>query len=267
MRGLILYRLVFLIALLSVLYIVQRFWFLRAWRLVSSVPQAGWRYLLNGLLLAAAAVVLASILDPMLGHFIPRHGLGNWVVAACRVWLVASLLGCLVVAAVRTLELLSKPTMYAFPPARRETVDESRRTFFRYAAYALGSIPFLATSYGFASGRLRYRVEKVEVPIANLPKSLDGLRIVQISYVHFGDFMPTADLRRAVAMANELHADLAVLTGDLINDGNDPLEEVHSGVEHATGATVWRTGLSGSRSSRSMVVQAVASPESCDTSF
>ena len=220
-----LYRWVFLVALLSILYIVQRFWFLRAWRLVSGVPQAGWRYLLNGLLLAAAAVVLAAILDPMLGHFIPRHGLGNWVVASARVWLVASFLGFLAVTAVRTLEFLSKPALYAFPPVRRESVDESRRTFFRYAAYALGSIPFLATTYGFATGRLRYRVEEVDVPIANLPKGLDGLRIVQISDVHFGDFMPAADLRRAVEMANELNADLAVLTGDLINDGNDPLED------------------------------------------
>ena len=225
MRGLILYRFVFLIVLLSVIYMVQRFWFLRAWRLASVVTRPGWRYLLNGLLVTAAVMVLTTILDPMLGRFIPRHGLGNWVVAASRVWLVASFLGFLVVISVGTLELLSMPTRYAFPPARRESVDESRRTFFRYAAYALSSIPFLATTYGFAAGRLRYRVEEVDVPIANLPKSLHGLRIVQISDVHFGDFMPQADLRRAVEMANELNADLAVLTGDFINDGNDPLEE------------------------------------------
>ena len=225
MRGVVLYRFVFLIALLSVIYIVQRFWFLRTWRLVGAVNEPGWRYLLKGLLVAAAVTVLAAILDPILGRFIPRYGLGNWVVAASRVWLVASFLGYLVVTSVGMLELLSKPTLYAFPLARREGIDQSRRTFFRYATYALGSLPFLATTYGFAAGRLRYQVGKVDVPIVNLPKSLDGLRIVQISDVHFGDFMPQADLRRAVEMANELNADLAVLTGDLINDGHDPLEE------------------------------------------
>ncbi len=219
------YRFVFLLALLWILYIVQRFWFLRAWRLVGAVTEPGWRYLLHGLLVAAAAVVLATILDPMLGHFIPRQGVGNWVVATSRVWLIASFLGFLVVISVGVLEFLSKPTLYAFPPAQRERIDQSRRAFFRYAAYALGGIPFLATTYGFAAGRLRYRVEKVDVPIANLPKSLDALRIVQISDVHFGTFMPQADLRRAVEMANELNADLAVLTGDFINDGNDSLEQ------------------------------------------
>ncbi len=225
MRALVLYRFVFLVALLSVLYIVQRFWFLRAWQLISAVAQPGWRYLLHGLLLMAAAVVLASILDPMLSRFIPRHGFGNWVVATSRVWLIASFLGYLVVTSVGTLELLSKPALYAFPPARRESVDQSRRTFFRYGAYALGSIPFVAATYGFGNGRLRYRVEKLDIPISDLPKSLDGLRIVQVSDVHFGDFMPQVDLSRAVEMANELNADLAVLTGDFINDGNDPLED------------------------------------------
>jgi len=117
MRALILYRFVFLIVLLSVMYIVQRFWFLRAWRLVGTVAEPGWRHLLNGLLVAAAAVVFATVLDPMLGHFIPRQGLGNWVVATSRVWLVASFLGFLVVISVGALGLLSKSALYVFPPA------------------------------------------------------------------------------------------------------------------------------------------------------
>src|SRR6266571_9562601 len=104
---LILYRVIFLLALLSAIYIVQRFWFLRAWRLVGGVTEPGWRYLLYGLVVAAAVTVVATILDPMLGRFIPRQGLGNWVVATSRVWLVASFLGYLVVTSVGTLELLS----------------------------------------------------------------------------------------------------------------------------------------------------------------
>jgi hypothetical protein len=69
--------------------------------LPAPVTQPGWRHLLHGLLVASAAVVLATILDPMLGRFIPRHELGNRVVATSRVWLIASfmvfLVRCLVV--------------------------------------------------------------------------------------------------------------------------------------------------------------------------
>jgi predicted MPP superfamily phosphohydrolase len=83
----------------------------------------------------------------------------------------------------------------------------------------------LITAYGCTVGRLRYRVVNVDVPISALPPSLDGLRIVQLSDLHIGDFMPRAAIRRAVAMANSVQADLAVLTGDLISYGHDPLED------------------------------------------
>ena len=103
--------------------------------------------------------------------------------------------------------------------------DPNRRTFFRYAAYLAGSLPFLATTYGFAAGRLRYRVEKVDVPIAGLPAGLDGLRIAQLSDIHIGEYMPKQEIARAVEMANDLKADIAVVTGDFVSDRNDPLEE------------------------------------------
>jgi hypothetical protein len=82
----------------------------------------------------------------------------------------------------------------------------------------------VATLYGFAKERLQYHVERVEVPIVGLPKALAGLRILQLSDIHVGDFLPRSEVRRAVAIANQLAPDLAVLTGDLISDRNDPLE-------------------------------------------
>jgi predicted MPP superfamily phosphohydrolase len=130
-----------------------------------------------------------------------------------------------ILTALGAVERLSRVTLYAFPSAQRENMDHSRRRFFSYAALALGSVPFFAATYGFGAGRLRYRIEKVEVPVTDLPKDLDGLRILQLSDIHTGDFMPITDIRRAVEMANELKPDLAVLTGDLINDENDPLED------------------------------------------
>jgi uncharacterized protein len=57
-----------------------------------------------------------------------------------------------------------------------------------------------------------------------LPKGLDGLRIVQLSDIHIGAFMPQSEVWRAVEMANQLNPDLAVLTGDLISFDGDPLE-------------------------------------------
>jgi uncharacterized protein len=59
-------------------------------------------------------------------------------------------------------------------------------------------------TYGFASTRLRYTIERVDVPMANLPKELDGLRIAQLSDIHIGDYMTPDEIARAVEMTNEL---------------------------------------------------------------
>jgi uncharacterized protein len=129
------------------------------------------------------------------------------------------------VTTVGSVEWLSRPVIAALPAAQRVRVEPARRTFFHYAAYLAGSLPVLVTAYGCTAGRLWYRIVTVEVPITELPPSLDGLRIVQLSDLHIGDFMPRAAIRRAVTMANTVQADLAVLTGDLISHGRDPLED------------------------------------------
>jgi predicted MPP superfamily phosphohydrolase len=183
------------------------------------------RYLLQGLWIAAVLVVLAAVLDLLVGHVLPRRVLGPWGRALPRLWVIASCIGYLAVTAVGTVEWLSRPAMAVLPVAPRARVEPARRAAFRYAAYLAGSLPVLATAYGATVGRWRYRVVTVEVPIPRLPPSLDGLRIVQLSDLHIGDFMPRAAIRRAVVLANTVQADLAVLTGDLITNDQDPLEE------------------------------------------
>src|SRR5271169_585194 len=93
----------------------------------------------------------------------------------------------------------------------------SRRTFFHYAAVLAGGFPFLAATYGFAAGRLRYTIERVDVPVANLPPDLDGLRIAQLSDIHIGDYMLPPEIRRAVDMANDLQPDISFVTGDFVS--------------------------------------------------
>jgi predicted MPP superfamily phosphohydrolase len=67
-------------------------------------------------------------------------------------------------------------------------------------------------------------VERVEVPIPGLPQALEGLRIAQLSDIHIGAYLPAAQVRRAVEMANALGAEMAVVTGDFITGPGDPLE-------------------------------------------
>jgi predicted MPP superfamily phosphohydrolase len=221
MRGLIHFPLILLV-LLSLMFVAQRFWFVRAWRLIDTAARPEWRYLLQGLWIAAIVLLLTAVFAPIFSHWSPRRDLAIWLISISRLWLVASVLAFLAVTAVALIEWLSRSVMFAIPSGAR--FDPARRAFLGYAAYLAGGIPFLATAWGFSGERLRYHVERVEVPIADLPRSLDGLRIVQLSDIHIGAFMPQTEVRRAVKMANQLSPDLAVLTGDLISFDSDPLE-------------------------------------------
>ena len=209
----------------SLMYLAQRFWFVRAWRLSHSIKQHRLKVAMRCLLISTVILLSTTLLTSPLGHFISHHGLWNWVLSASRLWFLASLFGFLAILSTKAVARLSGLLLNAMPTVRRPSLDPTRRAFLRYTVFLAGSMPFMATAYGFASERLRYKIERVEVPIANLPGGLDGLRIVQLSDIHTGDFMSPKEVRRAVEMANELRADLAVVTGDFISGVGDPLEE------------------------------------------
>ena len=224
MRGPRPFRL-FLMVILVLTPLAQSFWFVQAWQVINAVTWPGPRALLQGLVVVAALVVLAVALDLLRVRVLPRRAFGPWGRAIVRLWLIASCFSFLAVTAVESLEWFSRPAMAGRPVVQWVRVEPARHTVFRYAAWLVGGLPFLAAVYGATAGRLRYRVVTVVVPLAHLPPGLDGLRIVQLSDIHIGDFMSRAAVRRAVDMINVVQPDLAVLTGDLISTEHDPLED------------------------------------------
>lgn len=57
----------------------------------------------------------------------------------------------------------------------------------------------------------------VTVPLARLPRSLDGTRIVQLSDIHLGPMIGQAALDRVVNMVSVIKPDIIVITGDLVD--------------------------------------------------
>lgn len=60
------------------------------------------------------------------------------------------------------------------------------------------------------------QVHEQPVALVGLPPGLDGLRIVQLSDLHLGPWVPLDYLQRALALANSLRPELIVLTGDYV---------------------------------------------------
>lgn len=221
-------RILFLALFLGLIYLVQRFWFLRAWTWIQAFSGANWRFGLHASLVALAAMMFAAMLDPLVGHAVSRFSFGKSLITFSRLWLVASFFAFLAVKSVGGIEWVTSALAHwrqgATASLAHANLDASRRSFFRYAAVLAGGFPFLAATYGFAAGRLRYTIERVDVPIANLPPELDGLRIAQLSDIHIGDYMPPVEIARAVDMANDLNPDISMVTGDFVSSEGDPLD-------------------------------------------
>ncbi len=106
----------------------------------------------------------------------------------------------------------------------RLPVDPGRRGALKAAGTSLVAAPVLVLGYGSFVERLNFRVQEVDVPLGGLPADLDGLRILQISDIHLSAFLREQDLARVIDTSNELKANLAVVTGDLISSRGDPLD-------------------------------------------
>ena len=92
-----------------------------------------------------------------------------------------------------------------------------RRTFLKLTGATTFAALGALTTYSLLGNEAEAPVvESVQIPIPNLPTTLDGFRIAQISDIHYYPFTTLELVDRAVEMANQLIPDLIVLTGDFV---------------------------------------------------
>lgn len=101
----------------------------------------------------------------------------------------------------------------------------SRSEFLTKAALVATAVPFGTMAYGIATGAHDYRVRRVRVPIANLPKAFHGLRAVQISDIHSGSFWSKTAVKGGVEMMLNEKPDIIFFTGDLVNNETTEVRE------------------------------------------
>ncbi len=232
------------IAVLTVLFLSQRFWYRALWRVTSNWGRVWLRMGVRLLYLFGLVLIILTIADGLRqdhGRILPLHaGLTSFV----GLWFLSALGGYICVKAVHAIEWawhrLHKPVPQVPTKAQSSkpaphidyVPDPSRRTFFRTASVVAGAAPFLGVMYGYAAERLRYQICRVEIPMANLPPELDGMEIVQISDIHLSSYMSRESVRRVVDMANDVGADLAVVTGDLITGVHDSVADCVDEIRH-----------------------------------
>ena len=161
-------------------------------------------------------LLLSALLLPMglLGRRITRPVLSNLLT-----WLGLLSMGLgsslFVLALLREVALLTAqglhglwPSMLAVAPSASLRAD---------TALMVPVLGLVVTLWGFSNARRTAAVVRIDVPIANLPATLQGFQIAQISDIHLGPTIKGPYLQRIVARVNSLDADLVAITGDLVD--------------------------------------------------
>ena len=231
------------ITMLALLFLSQRFWYRALWRVTSNWGRVWLRIGVRVAYLASLVLIILAIVDGLRldqGRVLPAH---SAMTIFTGLWFMSILCGYVCVKAVHAIEWAWHKLHKPIPHEQTKTLqkpaihldfvpDPSRRTFFRTASVVAGAAPFLGVMYGYAAERLHYQVSRVEIPLANLPSELDGMEIVQISDIHLSSYMTRESVRRVVDMANDVGADLAVVTGDLITGVHDSVADCVDEIRH-----------------------------------
>jgi hypothetical protein len=192
----------------------QLYW---AWRgylfAAARIPSRPWRWAVCLAVLAAYLAAYEYNLGVWRNPVTPvRLTLRDALLAAPFLWWAASSLVAFMVA-----------ILFAIPRgivggARRLLAIQSppRRQFLERTAAVATAAPFVAGAYGLLYGRLNLQVTRPAIRLPRLPRAFEGFRICQLSDIHIGPFMPAAEIRKYVAIANAQKPHLIVLTGDFV---------------------------------------------------
>jgi uncharacterized protein len=92
----------------------------------------------------------------------------------------------------------------------------TRREFLRWTFGAVAVSPAGVFAYGAAIGKERYEIVEHTITLPRLSPRLQGLRLVQLTDIHVGNFMKQDKLAWYVRAVNDLQPDIVALTGDFI---------------------------------------------------
>ncbi|MFU8892753.1 MAG: metallophosphoesterase [Luteolibacter sp.] len=227
------YLILFLIPLLTLIWLGWVWWRLRR---VGGTASQWMRWTCLGTVIVVLATygwVVAQRMDLVV---VAPHA---WLQALLLMWAIVFLpfLALPMLVGVSLLDLGRAVTRRIFPTDSKspdviaEDPGMTRRQMLRTTALALPMLGTLGSTAISIPQKTRFRVRKLDVPIAGLPSALNGVTITHVSDTHVGKFTQGRVLKDLAETVNELKSELVLLTGDLIDHSVDDLPEALDMIE------------------------------------
>jgi uncharacterized protein len=108
-------------------------------------------------------------------------------------------------------------TATAEPQPVEQPVIERRLLLARSAAIVAGLTAAGITGYGVRTALGPPQLDRLEFPLAKLPRSLDGTRLAVVSDIHLGALTGLRRVGRIVDLINSVNADIVCIVGDLVD--------------------------------------------------
>ncbi|PKR81593.1 phosphoesterase [Brumimicrobium salinarum] len=105
-----------------------------------------------------------------------------------------------------------------FAPKGQKRTLPGRRNFVKTVSLGVAAIPVLGTIYAVTKGKYNFHVKQLKLDMKRLPKSFDGLKVVQFSDFHAGSFDDVKAVEEGLSLINEQKPDVIMFTGDLVNN-------------------------------------------------
>jgi predicted MPP superfamily phosphohydrolase len=140
-------------------------------------------------------------------------------------------------------------------PGRSESGNggiDRRLLLARGAAIFAGLTAAGITGYGVRSALGPPQLDRVQIPVAKLPRAMDGTRLAVVSDIHLGPLTGSQHMSRIVETINSADADVVCIVGDMV-DGTveelgrfaEPLRDIRSrhGAYFVTGNHEYYSGF------------------------